>query len=406
MEMMLSSGVQRSLNCTCPMASILAIGRRTLVGKMSLTGMRNGGILTPRLQSRGREEGRFWQHRFVNPYSKQVGVSQDATKCISAQVGSKQRNPSGGKDGVSSAPRYLDTVQKRRQGTLCQQAVLQETTIASSSSGMYGIETDSSDLAEVIRPDLLQGTKEWLDLRKNRITASSFGNALGFWGARRVELWEEKIGIREPFAGNAATVWGSSAEANAIEKYKEITGNGVDHVAFKIYHAGDEYLSWLGASPDGLITYNNVEGAQDSDEGVGILEVKCPHNKGRPELGSPWDCVPHYYMPQAQGLLEIFDRKHMDFYVWKPNGSSVFRIERNPAYWGLMFRLMSEFWWGHVVPAKLALVAGKSIAEVQAAFSPVEDAVATERIVSMSRHLSQNSRLIWRESRGQIQRLL
>ncbi|BFI25296.1 hypothetical protein MPTK2_1g19780 [Marchantia polymorpha subsp. ruderalis] len=256
---------------------------------------------------------------------------------------------------------------------------------------------------DVLQPDLAQGTPEWLSLRRNRITASAFSTALGFWkGDRRAELWEEKIGIKEPFSGNEATRWGTSQEAGAVEKYKDITGNGVDHVAFKIYKAGDEYLSWLGASPDGLIRCRN-DGEQPLPAGqrLGILEVKCPHNKGRPELGAPWDLVPAYYMPQAQGLLEIYDREIMDFYVWTVNGSAVFRIKRDPEYWGFMFRIMSELWWGHIVPASVALKKGKSIADVQV-FRPSEAHAGTANIVQMSRDLARKSPMIWREHKGSV----
>jgi hypothetical protein len=187
-----------------------------------------------------------------------------------------------------------------------------------------------------------------------------------------------------------------------VQKYKEMTGNKVEHTAFKIYHAVDEYLSWLGASPDGLITYHVGEELSSEDK-VGILEVKYPHNKGRPELGTPWAAVPHYYMPQAQGLLKSFDRQHMDFYVWTMNGSSNFRIERNPEYWGLMFRRMSEFWWGHIVPAKCALVRSKSTEEIEV-FRPVGGHPSAQRLISMSTQLSQNYELIWKENGGQIQR--
>ncbi|KAL2650725.1 hypothetical protein R1flu_018853 [Riccia fluitans] len=257
--------------------------------------------------------------------------------------------------------------------------------------------------ADALQPGLTQGTQEWLNLRKTRITASAFSTALGFWkGDRRAELWEEKIGLREPFSGNEATRWGSTQEAVAVEKYKAITGNYVEHVAFKIYKAGDEYLSWLGASPDGLITYKE-DGEQPlpPNHRLGVLEVKCPHNKGRPELGAPWDMVPAYYIPQAQGLLEIYDREIMDFYVWTVNGSAVFRINRDPEYWGLMFRIMSELWWGHIVPASIALKKGKSVADVQI-FRPSDSHAGTAQIVQMSRDLAKKSSMIWREHRGDV----
>eukprot|EP00850_Spirogloea_muscicola_P017714 SM000155S01643 [mRNA] locus=s155:37433:41851:- [translate_table: standard] len=56
-----------------------------------------------------------------------------------------------------------------------------------------------------------QQTDEWFAARRGRLTASTFSAALGFWPRGRVELWEEKIGLREPFRGNAATRWGTKS---------------------------------------------------------------------------------------------------------------------------------------------------------------------------------------------------
>ncbi|KAG0558277.1 hypothetical protein KC19_10G015300 [Ceratodon purpureus] len=240
--------------------------------------------------------------------------------------------------------------------------------------------------------DLQQRTEQWQGLRKGRITASAFGNALGFWKTGRTELWEEKLGLRKPFAGNQATVWGTNQEAGAIERYKQLTGNVVEHIAFKIYKEGDELHGWLGASPDGLI---NASLSRTYTNG-GILEVKCPHNKGSPETGSPWTSVPHYYMPQAQGLLEIFDREWLDFYVWCVNGSSIYRIYRDETYWGLIFRVMSEYWWGNIVPARHHLQKGEELDRVQA-YRPQAKHPLTDEIMSMSRLLAVRAPLIWKD---------
>ncbi|KAJ7297013.1 hypothetical protein O6H91_Y085400 [Diphasiastrum complanatum] len=217
-----------------------------------------------------------------------------------------------------------------------------------------------SEASETVQPNLQQRTDEWQSLREGRLTASAFGNALGFWKGRRVNLWEEKVGLRAAFAGNPATLWGTTQESSAVNRYTELTGNVVQHLGFKIYKEGDELHAWLGASPDGLIE----SGKNSLYEKGGILEVKCPHNKGRPDLGSPWSAVPCYYMPQAQGLLEILDRDWMDFYVWTLNGSCVFKVARDPEYWTLIYRIMSEFWWGNVIPARHAQLNGKETDEL------------------------------------------
>lgn len=66
---------------------------------------------------------------------------------------------------------------------------------------------------------------------------------------------------------------------------------------------------------------------------------------GRLQWGDPTSRLlfkPHLL---RAGLLEIFDREWADFYVWTVNGSVVFRVERDPAYWALLFPVLSHFWW-------------------------------------------------------------
>ena len=75
-----------------------------------------------------------------------------------------------------------------------------------------------------------------------------------------MKLWEEKIGVGEKFAGNAATVWGTKQEPVAAARYQEITGHPVESMSFKLY--GDSLVtSWLGASPDGLIPATSLDTA-------------------------------------------------------------------------------------------------------------------------------------------------
>jgi hypothetical protein len=82
---------------------------------------------------------------------------------------------------------------------------------------------------------------------------------------------------------------------------------------FQVKH-DDMAHGWLGASPDGLIGGLSVaqEGGQApapsrgmwgegllAGQGPGILEVKCPFNKGRPETAVPPAHAIWYYMPQV-----------------------------------------------------------------------------------------------------------
>lgn len=240
-----------------------------------------------------------------------------------------------------------------------------------------------------------QGSKEWFALRKHRLTASAFSTALGFWNNRRVELWEEKAFFKDSLIPNPAMSWGVLKEDTAVERYREITGNVVKEFGFQIYFENDELLSWLGASPDGLIK-SCPSGLSGSSEG--ILEVKCPYNKGRPELGLPWASVPYYYMPQLQGLLEILDMTLLDFYCWTPNASTVFRIRRDPDYWALIYEPLKEFWWENVMPARQAfLTHGEHFAYK---YKPSPQHRYTNRIIAQSKVLAKKAPLICREING------
>ncbi|KAG0456565.1 hypothetical protein HPP92_024353 [Vanilla planifolia] len=195
-----------------------------------------------------------------------------------------------------------------------------------------------------------QRSKEWFTLRKDKLTTSTFSTALGFWkGNRRSELWQHKVFNPESDClkadAMAAMNWGVTNEPAAIEHYKSMTGQDVSFLGFAVH--GEATSGWLGASPDGLVGFY---------PNAGILEVKCPYNKGKPELGLPWQAVPYYYMPQVQGQMEIMDREWADLYCWTPNGSSLFRVFRDRGYWELMHVMLRDFWWGNVVPARQALM--------------------------------------------------
>lgn len=35
-------------------------------------------------------------------------------------------------------------------------------------------------------------------------------------------------------------------------------------------------------------------------EGPGVVEIKCPYNRGSPGTAKPYATAPHYYMPQVE----------------------------------------------------------------------------------------------------------
>ncbi|XP_068666271.1 uncharacterized protein [Aristolochia californica] len=243
--------------------------------------------------------------------------------------------------------------------------------------------------------DVPQRSEEWFALRRDKLTTSTFSTALGFWkGNRRSELWHEKVFATDidtiGVAARSAMNWGVANEAVAIEQYKNITGREVGSLGFVVHF--DVRLGWLGASPDGVL---------GSVPGGGILEVKCPYNKGKPESALPWSAMPYYYMPQLQGQMEIMDRDWVDLYCWTPNGSSLFRVNRQRSYWILMHGILQEFWWECVVPAREAAQKGRL--EDSQAYEPAARHPQTGEVVAASMKLAAEATLICREIGGHLE---
>ncbi|XP_027336019.1 uncharacterized protein LOC113849949 [Abrus precatorius] len=251
----------------------------------------------------------------------------------------------------------------------------------------------------VLRASCLQHWfKNWQTLRRNKLTASTFAAAIGFWRQRRVQLWLEKLGAIEPFSGNLATCWSNIKEGDALERYKLITGNTVLFPQFQVYDAHPED-NWLAASPDGVIN-----GMVYELPSRGVLEIKCPYFDGDIRRAFPWSRIPIHYIPQAQGLMEILGRDWMDFYVWTPNGSSLFRLYRDLEYWDVMKIALSDFWWKHVQPARELYCSNEitnPLFELRS-LRPARRHELCTYIVYKSKHIVDNSKLLMREIHGKL----
>lgn len=118
--------------------------------------------------------------------------------------------------------------------------------------------------------DIIQGSAEWHELRRGKITASRVVDILpgvkGNYLAGRKNYLAEKVceiltgEVADSFT-NEAMQHGTDTEPLARSAYEAKTGNLVDEVGFVLY---PEYKHF-GASPDGLVN-------QD-----GCIEIKCPN---------------------------------------------------------------------------------------------------------------------------------
>ena len=229
--------------------------------------------------------------------------------------------------------------------------------------------------------------------RASRLTGSQLANALGWWKGGREQVWEEKLGLREPFRGNDATRWGSKHEPVARDHFEHLTGlkvldAGKNGLALLDKEAGglvrlhrDENKNWLGAAPDGVIP-----------EAGSLLEIKCPYNRGFPKEMKPWATAPWYYMAQVQSLMEIFDMEHCHFYCWTiGHGSCLYFVERDREYWNYIYCALEEFWHRNLVPAREILLQsdGKDV-DAAVAYRPREIHTLTEYTKVLSQRMARS----------------
>lgn len=134
--------------------------------------------------------------------------------------------------------------------------------------------------------NLDQGSKEWLDLRKNMITATDTAVILGLspWKTP-LGLWEEKLGLRKPSFENAKMIEGRRLEEEAREFFNKKFQKDYKPVVLQ----SSEH-DFMMASLDGM------------DQTGSILEIKCGI-KSFEQLKD--GIIPEYYKAQMQKQMYV-----------------------------------------------------------------------------------------------------
>jgi putative phage-type endonuclease len=155
-----------------------------------------------------------------------------------------------------------------------------------------------------------QGTAEWHELRRGKVTASRVADILaktktGPSASRQnylIELALQRITKTiEPSYTNAAMEWGTQTEPQARVAYEVATNNFVDQVAF-IDHP---IIAGFGCSPDGLVGEN------------GLIEIKCPNSATHWEYFKAKE-PPKKYFIQMQAQMAVTGAKWCDFVSFDP----------------------------------------------------------------------------------------
>ena len=172
----------------------------------------------------------------------------------------------------------------------------------------------------------IQGSPEWLALRKKMITASEATIIMGLspWTTRD-QLLQEKLGLVEPRPVTSAMRRGSELEPIARRCYEEQTGNMM--APDVVIHQN----GWMMASLDGI----------SIDEKL-ILEIKCT-NKTNHELAKNGK-IPVYYMPQVQHQIYVCNVDICHYYSFTGSDGIVVPVLRDNEYIARMIELEHEFY--------------------------------------------------------------
>ena len=164
-----------------------------------------------------------------------------------------------------------------------------------------------------IHNELKQGTEEWLELRKEKATASEFIKIItptGLPSKSAVNYMQELatesvIANLMCFAGNKATDWGHDHEGEARAHFEIITGLITQEVGFCV----SDFSPFIANSPDALII------GDDGEYNSG-LEIKCPYNVNNHVSYLLAGEVPAKYKLQVHGSMVVagFDSWHFMSY--------------------------------------------------------------------------------------------
>jgi len=177
--------------------------------------------------------------------------------------------------------------------------------------------------------DIIQGSEEWLELRKSVFTASSMGLWITADSRSKTQEKAALTAIKKKLAEYAGCElkptypdWnmerGTALEPEARQFYSDETGNKVEEVGF-VLHDNER----MGCSPDGFI-----------DDRKGMLQIKCPspdtHLGYLIESLVSGPFLPDTNKVQLHFEMAITGAKYNDYYAYCPGlPSMLYRVQRD-----------------------------------------------------------------------------
>lgn len=185
--------------------------------------------------------------------------------------------------------------------------------------------------------------EDWLKARAPFIGGSDAGAILGLNPFRSpVDVWKEKLGFAEPFAGNEATYWGNALEEAVARRYEEETGNTVERWPYMVQDG------IFAGNLDRLVSLDGKPAAKDAV----ILTDRALECKTTGAFS--WDdgVVPLSYQAQVQhymGLCPVLVRFDVSCLFLPNRHYEVHPISRNDAVIRTMRERLTEWWQKHII---------------------------------------------------------
>lgn len=158
--------------------------------------------------------------------------------------------------------------------------------------------------------DLVQGTEDWHDVRRGKVTASRVADLIAKtksgWAASRAKYEAELIAERltgqttDGFK-SAAMLRGNEVEPDARTAYAFLNDADVAEIGF----VDHPRIQMAGASPDGLVGKD------------GLVEIKCPDTHTHIDMLLRGK-VPGRYLTQMQWQMACTGRAWCDFVSYDP----------------------------------------------------------------------------------------
>ena len=172
-----------------------------------------------------------------------------------------------------------------------------------------------------------QGTKEWLELRKNHIGASDAPVIMGVSPWRTpYQLWQEKLGLGTAQAENSAMRYGKEMEETARRTYESYTGNLVSPEI--VFHPEKKFMM---ASLDGLSLDRSI-----------AVEIKTS-NADDHELAKKGK-IPEKYFPQVQHQLACLNLNLLHYFSYRSGEGVIVEVERDEAFIQRLYLEEGNFW--------------------------------------------------------------